>query len=60
MQFEFVSFGNEHEHLKKYTEKDKDNVISQVKELSKQGKSQRVISSELGISLGAVNKYLKL
>ena len=60
LQFEFVSFGNEREHLKQYTEKDKDNVIAQVKELSKQGKSQRVISSELGISLGAVNKYLKL
>ena len=60
LQFEFVSLGNEREHLKQYTEKDKDNVISQVKELSKQGKSQRVISSELGISLGTVNKYLKL
>lgn len=60
LQFEFVSLGNEREHLKQYTEKDKDNVISQVKELSKQGKSQRIISSALGISLGAVNKYLKL
>ena len=60
LQFEFVSLGNEREHLKQYTEKDKKNVISQVKELSQQGKSQRVISSEIGISLGAVNKYLKL
>lgn len=60
LQFEFVGLGNEREHLKQYTEKDKNNVISQVKELSQQGKSQRVISSEIGISLGAVNKYLKL
>lgn len=60
LQFEFVGLGNEREHLKQYTEKDKDNIISQVKELSQQGKSQRVISSELRISLGAVNKYLKL
>lgn len=60
LQFEFVGLGNEREHLKQYTEKDKNNIISQVKELSQQGKSQRVISSELRISLGAVNKYLKL
>lgn len=60
LQFEFVSLGNEREHLKQYTEKDKNNVILQVKELSQQGKSQRAISSEIGISLGAVNKYLKL
>jgi RecA-family ATPase len=60
LQFEFVSLGNEREHLKQYSEKDKNNVISQVKELSQQGKSQRFISSEIGISLGAVNKYLKM
>lgn len=60
LQFEFVSFGDEREHLKQYTEKDRNDIILQVKELSQQGKSQRVISSELGISLGAVNKYLKL
>ena len=60
LQFEFVRLGNEREHLKQFTEKDKNNVILQVKELSQQGKSQRAISSEVGISLGAVNKYLKL
>ena len=60
LQFEFVSLGNEREHLKQYTEKDKSNIISRVKELSQEGKSQRAISSEMGISLGAVNKYLKL
>lgn len=60
LQFEFVSLGNEREHLKQYTEKDKNNMITQVKELIKQGKKQRDIASELGISLGAVNKYSKL
>lgn len=35
-------------------------MITQVKELIKQGKKQRDIASELGISLGAVNKYSKL
>lgn len=60
LQFEFVGLGNELEHLKQHTEKDKKNIIYQVKELSQQGKSQRFISSEIGISLGTVNKYLKL
>jgi len=58
--FEFLNFGKEWEHLKQHTEKDKENTIEKVKELSQQGKSQRIISAELGISLGAVNKYLKL
>jgi len=58
--FEFLNFGKEWEHLKQHTEKDRENTIDKVKELSQQGKSQRVISTELGISLGAVNKYLKL
>jgi len=56
--FEFLNFGKEWEHLKQYTEQDKENNIEKVKKLSKEGKSQRIIASELGISLGAVNKYL--
>ena len=57
--FEFVTFGTEREHLKQLTEKDKENTIEKVKELSLAVKSQRQISHEIGISLGAVNKYLK-
>lgn len=57
--FEFIDFGTERQHLKQLTEKDKDSIVQQVKELSQQGKSQRQISTELSISLGAVNKYLK-
>lgn len=60
LEFEFLNFGNEHEHLRQRTERDKESIIKQVKELSQQNKSQRVISKELGISLGAVNKYLKM
>lgn len=57
--FEFLNFGREREHLKQHTEQDRENIISKVKEFNQLGKSQRQISSELGISLGAVNKYLK-
>ncbi len=59
LMFEFMGFGIEREHLKQHSEKDKQGLIDQVKELSQQGLSQRVISTQLGISLGAVNKYLK-
>jgi len=58
--FEFLSFGKEWEHLKQFSEKDRESIIEKSKELSKNGYSQRKISSELGISVGAVNKYLKM
>lgn len=60
LRFGFLGYGIEREHLKELTEKDKASTIERVKELSGQGKSQRQISAELGISLGCVNKYLKL
>ena len=60
LQFEFIGYGNEREHLKQYTDKDRETNIEKVKELNTQGKSQRQIANEMGMSLGAVNKYLKL
>jgi RecA-superfamily ATPases implicated in signal transduction len=60
LAFEFIDFGAEREHLKQITEKDRESLIEQVKELSEKGHSQRSISKELSISLGAVNKYLKM
>jgi RecA-family ATPase len=59
LQFEFISFGTESEHLKELSEKDRESNVQRVKELSQQGHSQRQIAREVGISLGAVNKYLK-
>jgi hypothetical protein len=59
LQFEFLTFGSEREHLKTLSENDRENLIERAKELSRQGKSQREISFELGISLGTVNNYLK-
>ena len=60
LQFGFLNFGKEVDHLKEYTPKDLSEKIILVQELNKQGKSQREIAMELSISLGAVNKYLKL
>jgi hypothetical protein len=60
LHFDFIGFGAEREHLKVFSETDRASLVEKVKELSQLGKSQRVISSELNISLGAVNKYLKI
>ena len=59
LEFEFIGFGTEREHLKELTEKDRESTIEKAKELSQKGYSQRQIATELGISLGTVNKYLK-
>lgn len=60
LQFEFIDYGRELEHLKQISKEDRDTNISRAKELSQQGMSQRNIAKELSISLGAINKYLKL
>lgn len=60
LMFDFLNFGSEREHLKPLSENDKTDLIEKVKNLSALGESQRKIASQLGISLGAVNKYLKM
>jgi len=60
VEFEFIEYSTEKEHLKEVSEKDKSTMVEQSKELQKIGKSQREIAKELVISLGAVNKYLKV
>ena len=59
LQFRFVSYGCESEHLRQITDSERDKLKERAKELSQQGKKQREIASELGISLGSVNTYLK-
>jgi hypothetical protein len=59
LHFRFIEYGDESHHLQQPSENDKEAKICNVKELHSQGKTQRQIATELGISLGAVNKYLK-
>lgn len=59
LQFEFVNFGTEREHLKQHTEKDKENLNEKVNELKQQGRSLREIGAELGISHMKVSRILK-
>jgi hypothetical protein len=58
LSFEFLTFSREREHLKQQTDKDRADTIQKVKEMAKNGSSQREIAKELNISLGVVNKYV--
>lgn len=64
LNFDFIEYAEEHNHLSQSSSKndkaDKEETISKVKELYKEGYTQREISEILSISLGTVNKYLKL
>lgn len=60
LMFRFVGYGCESEHLRRINDTDRDAMIERANELSAKGKSQREIASDLGISVGAVNKYLKM
>ena len=55
-----MGWGHESEFLKLHTNDEKTNLIMEVKSLSDQGLSQRDIHKKMNISLGAVNKYLKM
>jgi len=58
LQFEFVIFGTEQEHLKQHTEQDKTIQIERMVELREQGKSFREIGDELGCSHMKVKRTL--
>jgi RecA-family ATPase len=58
LQFEFVNFGKEWEHLKQHTEKDKENLNEKVNELKQKERSLREIGAELGISHQQVKRIL--
>ncbi|MGB0430926.1 MAG: AAA family ATPase [Bacteroidia bacterium] len=60
LMFELIGFDFEKSHLKEITQDDREVKIALVKKLAEEGKSQREIASEVEISVGAVNKYLKL
>lgn len=59
LQFRFVGYGRESEHLRQIGEADREELVKQVKELNQQGKSQREIAQMLKMSVGCVNNYLK-
>lgn len=58
LQFEFLNFGNERDHLKEFTGKDKEELKNRIIELHNQKKSLRDIAAILGISHMAVKRIL--
>lgn len=59
LKFEWLSDGRESEHLKIYTDKDKDDLIQQAKDLYAQGKTQQEIADTFGVSKMTISRYLK-
>jgi hypothetical protein len=59
LQFEFLDFQTEREHLKQHTEKDKETLKERVIELKQQARSLREIAAEVGISHTQVSRILK-
>jgi RecA-family ATPase len=59
LHFNQIGFSSEHEHLKQVSKEDRQELIEQAKQLSTDGKSQREIAKELGVSVGSVNNYLR-
>lgn len=58
-RFNQIGFSKESEHLKEISEKDEMEVDNRVIELHRQGKTQREIGREIGLSVGKVNKIIK-
>lgn len=59
LQFVDIGYATEKEHLKEPSDKDSSEEIATIKQMVSEGKSYRFIASELGISLGKVQRALK-
>jgi RecA-family ATPase len=58
LQFEFIGFGSEYEHLKQLTDNDKEVFKQKVIALHKQGRSLRDIAKELGTYAMRVSRVI--
>lgn len=54
----FVGFSTEREHLKVMSQKEKEENINKVAELYEKGKSMREISTDTGLAVSTVHKYI--
>lgn len=59
LQFVNIGYATEKEHLKEPSEKDSTQEIETIKRMVSEGKAYRAIASELGVSLGKVQRALK-
>lgn len=59
LRFRDVGVAAEREHLREPSEKDREEMVGEIKRLSGEGKTQREIARILNLSLGCVNKHLR-
>ncbi len=59
LQFEFVNYGNEIDHLRKASERLNENEIEQAAQLKLEGKSLREIGKAMGISFQKAGRLIK-
>jgi KaiC/GvpD/RAD55 family RecA-like ATPase len=59
LHFKFLDYDTEYNHLKQPSENDKEQRKQTAAELKTQGKSNREIARQLGVSEGAVRKWFK-
>ena len=59
LQFEFVGFGNEIDHLRKASERLNEAQIDQAAQMKLEGKTLREIGKALGISYQKADRLLK-
>ena len=59
LQFKFLNYATEREHLRVLNDKDKEQRKQEAIELKTQGKSNREIARQLGVSEGAIRKWFK-
>lgn len=59
LQFEFIGFGSESQHLRQLPDGDREQQVREAVEMRSQGKSNVFIATHFGVSEGAVRKWLK-
>lgn len=59
LQFDFIEYGSEREHLKEFTKEEREIRIDEAIELKKQGCSLVEIGLKYGVTEGAVRKWIK-
>lgn len=58
LQFEFIEYDNEYSHLNSNSNLEKEEKILKAKQLKAEGKTNVAIGQELGVSEGAIRKWL--
>ena len=59
IKFEFVAYGCESEHLKEFTQEEREDKVQAAREMFANGMSKRGIAKELGVTEGTIRYWLR-